>query len=162
MRPHRYRCPRCFTLTCSLPCIKRHKQWAQCNGVRDPTAYIKQKDLATPKSIDHDYNYLTSIEREIDQAEKNATSRGFILGNEVRPKGQQFEKGELNVKTALERCGVIVARAPKGMSRSKQNATQWAKRYVSALLKMTCHRILTSCLDQQNPDSQMDGGMGST
>ena len=36
-------------------------------------------------------------------------------------------KGETNLKSALERCSVIVARAPKGMSRSKANATRWTK-----------------------------------
>ena len=117
-------------MTCSLPCIKRHKHWAQCNGVRDPTVYIKQKDLATTKGIDHDYNYLTSIEREIDLAEKNATGRGVVLDGDVRPRKQRYEKGEVNLKKALEKCGAIVMKAPKGMSRSKQNETHWDKRYV--------------------------------
>jgi len=124
VKPHNYRCPRCSTLTCSLPCIKRHKQWAECNGVRDPSAYIKHKDLATPKGIDHDYNYLTSIERELDHAEKNATSRGVVLEEDVRPRGQRYGKGEMALEAAFERCGVTVVRAPKGMSRSKLNATR--------------------------------------
>lgn len=125
----KYRCPRCSALTCSLPCVKRHKQWAQCNGTRDPTKYIKQKDLATPKGIDHDYNYLTSIERELDHADKNATSRGIVLEEAARRKGY-IEKGEVNLKKAIEACGVIVVKAPKGMSRNKQNNTQVTKKYV--------------------------------
>ncbi len=124
VKPHNYRCPRCSTLTCSLPCIKRHKQWAECNGVRDPSVYVKQKDLATPKGIDHDYNYLTSIERELDHAERNATSRGVILVDDVPSREHRYEKGEKALEAALERCGVIVVRAPKGMSRSKLNATR--------------------------------------
>ena len=127
VHPHKYRCPRCSTLTCSLPCIKRHKQWAQCNGVRDPTKYMKRSDLATPKGIDHDYNYLTSIERELDHAEKNATSRGFVL-EEERRRSKQPLKGETQFNAALEKCGVVVAKAPKGMTRSKRNETICSKK----------------------------------
>ena len=36
-------------------------------------------------------------------------------------------KGEANLKAGLERCRVIVARAPKGISRSKSNGTRWFK-----------------------------------
>ncbi|KAL9128085.1 MAG: hypothetical protein Q9217_003167 [Psora testacea] len=86
---------------------------------------MKRSDLATPSGIDHDYNYLTSIEREFDRAEKEATSRGVLL--ELEEKRHGPVKGEANLNAALERCGVIVSRAPKGMSRSKLNATRWTK-----------------------------------
>ncbi|KAL2044277.1 hypothetical protein N7G274_002982 [Stereocaulon virgatum] len=127
VRPYRYRCPRCSVLTCSLPCIKRHKQWAQCNGLRDPTVYVKAKDLATPKGIDHDYNYLTSIERELDNAEKDATSRGVVL-QEPSIKQSNPKKNVTRLEAALERCGVVVVKAPKGMTRSKQNDTRVTQR----------------------------------
>ncbi len=128
-RPHKYRCPRCFTLTCSLPCIKRHKQWAQCNGTRDPAAYVKRADLATPSGIDRDYNYLTSIEREFDRAERDATSRGVSLAEEgPKRKNRDYAKGEAALEAAIEKCGVIVVKAPKGMSRAKQNKTHWSKK----------------------------------
>ena len=87
--------------------------------------YIKRSDLATPSGIDRDYNYLTSIEREFDRAEKEATSRGVLLEPEEKRDGPA--KGEANLKAALEKCGAIVARAPKGMSRSKANTTRWLK-----------------------------------
>ncbi len=90
--------------------------------------YIKRADLATPKGIDHDYNYLTSIEREIDHAERDASSRGVVL-EEARRKNKNKQKGEVHVETALEKCGVIVAKAPKGMTRAKQNETACTKKY---------------------------------
>lgn len=83
---------------------------------------MKRADLATPKGIDHDYNYLTSIERELDYAEKNALSRGFVLEDEKR-RSKHPAKGETQLNSALERCRVIVTKAPKGMTRSKQNGT---------------------------------------
>ena len=127
VNPYKYRCPRCSALTCSLHCIKRHKQWAQCNGVRDPTVYVKQKDLATPKGIDHDYNYLTSIERQIDHAEREATSRGVVLEEASHTKTNKI-KGEASLEAAFENCGAVVIKAPKGMSRSKQNETSLTKK----------------------------------
>lgn len=83
---------------------------------------MRRADLATPKGIDHDYNYLTSIERELDYAEKNALSRGFVLEDEKR-RGKHPAKGERQLNAALERCRVIVTKAPKGMTRSKLNGT---------------------------------------
>lgn len=131
--PPKYRCPRCSTQTCSLPCTKRHKLWAQCSGIRDPAEYIKRNDLATPAGIDRDFNFLTSIERKLDNAEKDAESRGVqltdngergvSLGHRLGPR-----KGEVNVQRAIERTGVIVDRAPKGMVRSRENKTHWHKR----------------------------------
>ena len=88
---------------------------------------MKRSDLATPKGIDHDYNYLTSIERQLDQAEKNAISRGFDLEEERRRKHFPV-KGEVRFKDAIQRCGVVVMKAPKGMTRSKQNGTSCSKK----------------------------------
>ena len=130
INPPKYLCPRCSTRTCSLPCIKRHKLWAQCNGVRDPAAYVKRNELATPSGIDRDYNFITGIERKIDGAERDTEERGIILVRqpEIRKRQHNQVKGEVQMKDALARCGVIIDRAPKGMTRSKQNATNWAKK----------------------------------
>ncbi|KAL9104799.1 MAG: hypothetical protein Q9163_000297 [Psora crenata] len=94
-------------------------------GIRDPAAYVKRSDLATPAGIDRDYNYLTSIEREFDRAEKEAISRGVLLEPEKKFLGPM--KGEANLEAAIERTRVIVMRAPKGMSRNKVNETRWTK-----------------------------------
>ena len=88
---------------------------------------MKRADLATPKGIDHDFNYLTSIERKLDRAEKDALSRGLVL-EEERRRSKQPVKGETQLHAAIERCGVIVAKAPKGMTRSKQNETICSKK----------------------------------
>ncbi|MBR8638204.1 zinc finger HIT domain-containing protein, partial [Campylobacter coli] len=51
----KYKFPRCDLRTCSLPCIKRHKARSDCSGVRDATAYVPRKKLATAAGVDHDY-----------------------------------------------------------------------------------------------------------
>ena len=35
------------------------------------------------------------------------------------------------MKAAIEKCGVIVERAPEGMARRKQNVTCWDRKCVS-------------------------------
>ncbi|KAL8802970.1 MAG: hypothetical protein Q9182_003458 [Xanthomendoza sp. 2 TL-2023] len=128
IHPYKYCCPRCSSRTCSLTCIKRHKQWASCNGIRDPAAYLKPRELATPKGIDHDYNYLTSIERQLDNAERNADSRGILLYSDNQKKLHHPVKGEVPLENAIKQCRVVIDRAPKGMSRHKQNETHWDRR----------------------------------
>ena len=90
---------------------------------------MKKADLATPRGIDHDYNYLTSIERELDRAERDANARGVVLEAEISGKHRDKRRGEVHLQNAIEKCGVVIARAPKGMTRSNQNETSWAKKY---------------------------------
>jgi len=64
----RYTCPRCGARSCSLPCVRRHKTRAACSGIRDVTAFVPRAQLRTPKFVDHDYNFLTAIERARERA----------------------------------------------------------------------------------------------
>ncbi|KAL8805368.1 MAG: hypothetical protein Q9200_005448 [Gallowayella weberi] len=97
----------------------------------DPAAYLKRSELATPKGIDHDYNYLTSIERQLDNAERNADSRGIFLYNDHQKKLHHPAKGEVPLDNAIKQCRVVIDRAPKGMSRQKQNETHWDRKLVA-------------------------------
>eukprot|EP00842_Homolaphlyctis_polyrhiza_P002851 jgi/Hompol1/3567/HPOL_001620-RA len=35
-----YKCPKCGRQTCSLQCVRKHKQESGCSGVRDATAFV--------------------------------------------------------------------------------------------------------------------------
>ncbi|KAL3487582.1 hypothetical protein BJX62DRAFT_213358 [Aspergillus germanicus] len=84
----KYRCPRCSTRTCSLPCTRRHKLWSQCSGIRDPAAYLRRNELATESAFDRDFNFITGIERRIERAEREAEDRGVdVSGKRVRDAG---------------------------------------------------------------------------
>ncbi|KAL9609271.1 MAG: hypothetical protein Q9167_005940 [Letrouitia subvulpina] len=96
---------------------------------------MKRADLATPRGIDHDYNYLTSLERQLDNAERDAGERGIVLENETSRKRSWRErglkrppKGEIPLEAAIKRCRVVIDRAPDGMSRHKQNQTHWSRK----------------------------------
>ena len=141
--PPKYRCPRCSTRTCSLPCTRRHKLWSQCSGGRDPAAYLKRSELATESAFDRDFNFITGIERTLERAEREVDNRGIdissgVQADEGNPEGlahptasrkrkhpnQGLAKGEAAFLRGAENAGVRVLRAPKGMSRNKQNGSR--------------------------------------
>ncbi|EEH47270.2 uncharacterized protein PADG_03368 [Paracoccidioides brasiliensis Pb18] len=134
--PPKYKCPRCATPTCSLPCSKRHKLWSQCSGVRDPAAYLKRSELATPAAFDKDFNFISGIERYVERAERDAENRGIELVREdgdsnqrCKKRTEPVKKGEVALLRGVENAGVKVVRAPKGMSRGKQNMSYWHKKH---------------------------------
>ncbi|KAF6821656.1 HIT zinc finger [Colletotrichum sojae] len=86
IEPPKYKCPRCTIQTCSLACTKRHKVWSSCNGIRDATAYMPPSRLKTAAGVDHDFNFLSSIERAVQRSEKEIVEERQILRPEdLRP-----------------------------------------------------------------------------
>lgn len=124
VRP-KYKCPRCTIQTCSLSCVKRHKLWSQCSGTRDPAAYRKRHQLATPSSFDQDFNFITRVERTIERAADVAEGRGIPLSEERRKR----IKGEARRDAEIEQRAAIVLKAPPGMSRALQNKSKWDNRH---------------------------------
>lgn len=81
----KYTCPGCNSHTCSLACNKKHKSWANCSGKRDPTAYMPASKLKTPAGVDHDYNFLSAIERERERNQREIVDeRGLFSEKELR------------------------------------------------------------------------------
>ncbi|KAK1719953.1 hypothetical protein BDP67DRAFT_503283 [Colletotrichum lupini] len=86
IEPPKYKCPRCTLQTCSLTCTKRHKSWSQCNGIRDATAYVPPSKLKTAAGVDHDFNFLSGIERAVQRSEKEIIEERHLLKPEdLRP-----------------------------------------------------------------------------
>lgn len=152
INPPKYRCPRCSTRTCSLPCTRRHKLWSQCSGVRDPAAYLKRGELATESAFDRDFNFITGIERSMERAERDVENRGIELprgpiaesgdgesiqdpgsGQKRKFPGQGLVKGEAGFLRGAETSAVTVLRAPRGMSRNKENNSRWNPKYTQLL-----------------------------
>ncbi|KAH6679695.1 hypothetical protein B0J14DRAFT_581389 [Halenospora varia] len=145
----KYKCPRCAVQTCSLPCSRRHKLWSTCNGVRDPTVFMPRDKLLTPSGVDHDYNFLHSIEHRMERAEKEIVEdRGIIVKEKNRPqlqrqndrkRGKKSRKGnkppsadeapgEACINRVLQAMRTIVLKAPKGMKRNLENTTNWSRK----------------------------------
>lgn len=143
----RYKCPRCAARTCSLPCVKKHKTWSSCNGERDPTAFVSLDKLKTDAGIDHDYNFLTKIERSVERAERVLREdRDILAQDDPKPppyKKTRFNKGQSRGRTTVDdglrkwdrnaihrmrELGIHVSSVPYGMTRSKDNKTSWNRR----------------------------------
>lgn len=98
----------------------------------------------TPSSIDHDYNFLHSIEHRVERSEKEIVEeRGLLTKDELRnspedelnsrhgKSRQQIPKqppGRECINTKLKMMGTKVHEAPKGMKRNTENETTWSKR----------------------------------
>jgi len=140
----KYRCPQCHCCTCSVQCYKRHQQWSQCSGKRDPGAFVKKSQLSTPAGIDHDYNFLTAIDKVVDIAGRSAKDRGIILqhaGSKAQQKCSSFQQH-------LEMTRVRIHRAPTGMSREKVNQTRWHPK----------HKCILWTLEWIHPDQSKELG----
>lgn len=100
---------------------------------------MKKSELATPAGIDHDYNFLSGIERSLEKSEKSVTEKGLDAGLNARPKGNQAQGMDYHLAAA----GVKVIRAPKGMSRSKENKTYRSKSGSATTTRQYCNKLLT-------------------
>ncbi|QIW99107.1 hypothetical protein AMS68_004625 [Peltaster fructicola] len=120
----KYKCPRCKTQTCSLPCYKRHQQRASCNGQRNPAEFVKKSQWATPDGIDRDYNYLKSVERNIERADDSLKP---LLSNKQSKNSRQLHQSESKLYRYLQQNNITILRAPLGMSKSKANKTRVAQ-----------------------------------
>ena len=137
----KYTCPRCYFPTCSLPCARRHKTRASCTGERDQTAFKPMSLLATPSGIDHDYNFLHSIEHRVQRSEQLIVEvKGLVdeeelklarAGEEDRAKHRRKtgaqKKGEEPIQRSLKNTQTTVQRAPRGMIRNLENETTWSR-----------------------------------
>lgn len=122
INPPKYVCPRDHVKTCSLLCYKRHQQRASCNGKRDPTAFVKKEQLTTASGIDHDYNFLSGVDRVFDKADKDLAERGIGQADQSHRKRWHFD-GPL--QQYLRANQILIDRAPLGMSRQKANHTRY-------------------------------------
>ncbi|RMY97997.1 hypothetical protein D0862_07788 [Hortaea werneckii] len=123
----KYRCPRCQTQTCSLPCYKKHQQRASCSGKRDPAAYQKKSQLATASGLDRDYNYLKGVERQIDVAGQEAEDRGIGAKNATSKNVLRGWRADSALQRYLVQNNINIEHAPKGMSRQRNNQTRPTK-----------------------------------
>lgn len=156
VQPPKYKCPSCALRTCSLPCVRKHKAWSSCSGARDPTAYMPPSKLRTPAGIDHDYNFLSSIERAVQRSEREVVEeRRLVAESELRPpevRSVQWRRlkdgtrrktlvsetssgsghaSQLEVpkqmKKRLATLDICLQRLPNGMSRRRENGTNVQK-----------------------------------
>lgn len=115
VHPVKYRCPACQATSCSLECTKEHKAKTKCSGKRSRIDFVPRSKM-DETSLNNDYNFLTTVERDLDNAARHSMSL-----RHGRPQGQV----NAFVKRAKEVCEVTVLPAPRGLLRSKRNKSCW-------------------------------------
>lgn len=114
------------------------------------------RQLATPAGIDHDYNFLSAIERGVERSDrrivedKQLLDKRDLLQGPQDPRGQSqrgrgrgrggrsmgdgsshprsLGENDQKIRRDIQRIGVRVERLPKGMERQKLNGTSWSKK----------------------------------
>ncbi|KAG1369839.1 Box C/D snoRNA protein 1 [Cocos nucifera] len=119
--PWKYRCPRCSLLTCSLPCVKSHKQRNSCTGKRNRTEFVHLSQFDDDRLIS-DYNFLEETKRVAES--------GRRMLAEFR-EGFRFNK--MPVRLRLLRNAVYRRRnrlliLPPGMSKREKNQSRYDQR----------------------------------
>ena len=66
----KYKCPACGVRTCSLVCVRAHKQRMSCSGVRDKTKYVPMDKLGD-REMFSDISFLDDVKRVRDVARRS-------------------------------------------------------------------------------------------
>lgn len=122
--PPVYTCPRCYARSCSVACCKRHKLFRQCNGVRDPTAFVKRSRLMADCGVlNRDYAFLAGVEKSIVSSAAATKEEEMVGGGDDGKKG--FRMTKPHIQKLLKRRNTILKFAPwAGFQRAKENETR--------------------------------------
>ncbi|XP_076578959.1 box C/D snoRNA protein 1 isoform X2 [Chaetodon auriga] len=66
----KYRCPACLAHSCSLKCVKKHKEASGCSGVRNKTAFVTLSQF-DEMALLNDYRFLEDTGRFADGAARD-------------------------------------------------------------------------------------------
>ena len=73
----------------------------------------------TPAGIDHDFNFLSGIERDLEKAEKKVAG---ATATDPPAEGQsKRERAGVQYAKLEATAGVTIFQAPRGLSRQKEN-----------------------------------------
>ncbi|WWC66548.1 uncharacterized protein I206_100451 [Kwoniella pini CBS 10737] len=157
--PPKYTCPRCSKRTCSLECSKKHKIKDECNGIRDPTAFVPLNQYSQGAWSD-DYKWLEEGRRKvtnwgedvkIDEIQKSKSNPNLnnqkLIKNKIRPAIKKAWK----LKLELNKLGCDVDFLPSGMEKKKLNQSNWNAK--SHQVYITLHINIPSALLEKKPAS---------
>ncbi|KAG7514120.1 hypothetical protein JOB18_025747 [Solea senegalensis] len=107
----KYRCPACLTHSCSLLCVKKHKEDSGCSGVRDKTAYVSLSQF-DEMALLNDYRFLEDTGRFADGATRD---------NLIRTPHSTFKMKRL--AASARKMNMTLKFLPITFSKSRENST---------------------------------------
>jgi len=136
--PARYTCPRCSTLTCSLPCSRTHKSRTGCSGERNKAAYVQMNAYGWGTMM-RDYCFLEEVGRKVGEWGGEIAREGYATnvkdtrgrggarrangrgrGGRGTSRGGGSSKRDL-LKAHLDSLDIEMDVLPVGMQRRKVN-----------------------------------------
>ncbi|KAL1022766.1 hypothetical protein UPYG_G00032020 [Umbra pygmaea] len=107
----KYRCPGCLKHSCSLACVKKHKEQSGCSGLRDKTAYVALSKMDEMNLLS-DYRFLEDTGRMADSANRNAL---------VHRPHINFKAKRLTAQA--RRLNITLKFLPNHFTKSRENST---------------------------------------
>ncbi|KAJ7982159.1 Box C/D snoRNA protein 1 [Quillaja saponaria] len=120
LNPSKYKCPGCSIRSCSLPCVKAHKQHTGCTGKRNRSELVPLSHFDDTLLLS-DYNLLEDVKRVAESAQRTRT----------RLCGYAHFKLPFHLKSLQNAARSRQTRLlflPSGMSKREKNKTRYDKR----------------------------------
>uniref|UniRef100_A0A803PFQ4 Box C/D snoRNA protein 1 n=1 Tax=Cannabis sativa TaxID=3483 RepID=A0A803PFQ4_CANSA len=116
----KYKCPGCSFRSCSLPCVKSHKQRTGCTGKRSRTHFVPISQFDDNQLIS-DYNLLEEVKRVSESAQR------------MRNKLCRYNHYKLpfhlrSVRSAAASRRTKILFLPSGMAKREKNQTHYDQR----------------------------------
>ncbi|XP_041646380.1 box C/D snoRNA protein 1 [Cheilinus undulatus] len=156
----KYRCPACLAHSCSLPCVKKHKEDSGCSGVRNKTAFVKLSQF-DEMALLSDYRFLEDTGRFADSANRDSlvrTPRSTIKAKRLSANARKINITlrflPVNFTKSRENSTFYLAKERLFLWHVKlifpQSGTEFSQRRVSE--KKTLEQILTPYIHPTESD----------
>ncbi|PSC72977.1 box C D snoRNA 1 [Micractinium conductrix] len=110
----KYTCPRCERRTCSLACVKAHKEASGCSGKRDRTGFVGRASF-DERTFFSDYRFLEEVQLAEDVAKRS------------KPPAPKLELPQFlqTLQYQARRRGVQLHILSPGMEKRRSNTTRY-------------------------------------
>jgi len=154
----KYTCPGCGTKTCSLGCVKSHKESSGCNGKRKRTEFVDIKSF-NDQHLRSDLRFLEDVNREADNAKRRLTSVGANRGGRSENARNVGEKARRDAARLPQRVEEFIQQAanrgtrvlimPQGMSRRAANNSYFDRRNKAVVWRVEWRLVPGAIAGQQ-------------
>ena len=121
--PSKYTCPGCAARSCSLVCVRAHKEASGCTGQRATSTYRAMSNF-DEQTLLRDYQFLENGTRTLDSADRRLQK---AAPNEPQAQATQSPARRELLREARRR-GVLLELLPQGMQRQRENTSRHARR----------------------------------
>ncbi|KDP20399.1 hypothetical protein JCGZ_05282 [Jatropha curcas] len=139
--PSNYKCPGCSLRSCSLPCVKAHKERTGCSGKRNQTQFVPLSQF-NDNLLLSDYNLLEEMKRVAESAQRMRTKLCAYPHFKLPAHLRSLRGAAAGRKTKL-------LFLPSGMSKREKNQSRYnqRKKFISWTIEWRFHATAVVLLD---------------